>query len=361
MIRLAAVACSDGSCNGGGGSRAGADERRTLKRSAIVKTAVASLVCAVLVGASLLAGAQATKQPPRVAYVWLYRIGPSAPFVEAFADRIKELGWIDGKTIQVSYRDADGDPEKLAAIMRELVEAKVDLIVAACTPEAKAAKQATTTIPVVVAATGDPVKSGLVASWARPGGNITGVSASWLDLSAKRMEVLNEVAPKVRRAAVLWNPIRGDNAFEVEVMRDTARKLGIDLASHQVRDRDEIELTLEAMAKDGTQAVTETGDPVMFTYSRHLIDFADKMHIPAIYDNRFFVDQGGLMSYGPNLPSLHRRAADYVDKILKGAKPADLPFEQPSKFELVINLKAANALGLKVPRAMLVRADEVIR
>jgi putative ABC transport system substrate-binding protein len=331
-----------------------------IETEAFVKTAIASLVC-VLLGVSLVAGAQSTKQPPRVAYVWLYRIGPSAPFVEAFADRIKELGWINGKTIQISYRDADGDPEKLAAIMRELVETKVDLIVAACTPEAKAAKQATTTIPVVVAATGDPVKSGLVASWARPGGNITGVSASWLDLSAKRMEVLNEVAPKVKRAAVLWNPIRGDNAFEVEVMQATARKLGMDLASHQVRDRDEIEVTLETMAKDGTQAVTETGDPVMFTYSRHLIDFADRVRVPAIYDNRFFVDQGGLMSYGPNLPTLHRRAADYVDKILKGAKPGDLPFEQPSKFELVINLKAANALGLKIPQAMLVRADEVIR
>jgi putative ABC transport system substrate-binding protein len=321
----------------------------------------ASFVLAALVAAPFAVQAQGVAQSPRIAYVWLYRIGPSAPFVEAFADRLKELGWIDGKSIRVSYRDADGDPEKLAAIMRELVESKVDLIVAACTPEAKAAKNATTTIPVVVAATGDPVKSGLVASWARPGGNITGLSASWLDLSAKRMQVLNEVAPAVKRASVLWNPIRGDNAFEVEVMRDAARKLGMELASHQVRDRDEIEVTLATIARDGTQALTETGDPVMFTYSNHLIDFASRMRVPAIYDNRFFVDQGGLMSYGPNLPSLHRRAADYVDKILKGAKPGELPFEQPSKFELVINLKTANALGLKVPQAMLVRADEVIR
>ena len=333
--------------------------RETLVRGFVAK--LGSVVLAGLLGTSLVASAQQTKQAPRVAYVWLYRIGPSAPFVEAFADRLKELGWADGKTIHVSYRDADGDPEKLAAIMRELVDSNVDLIVAACTPEAKAAKKATTTIPVVVAATGDPVKSGLVASWARPGGNITGISASWLDLSAKRMEVLNEVAPKIKRASVLWNPIRGDNAFEVEVMQDAARKMGIELQSHQVRDRDEIEVTLAAIAKDGTQAITQTGDPVMFTYSRHLIDFADRMRIPAIYDNRFFVDAGGLMSYGPNLPTLHRRAADYVDKILKGAKPADLPFEQPSKFELVINMKAAKALGLSVPQSLLVRADEVIR
>jgi len=305
--------------------------------------------------------AQQAKRPPHVVYVWLYRIGPSASFVEAFADRMQELGWMDGKNIRVSYRDADGDPEKLAAIMRELVDSKVDLIVAACTPEAKAAQKATSTIPVVVAATGDPVKSGLVASWSRPGGNITGVSASWLDLSAKRMEVLNEVAPGVKRATVLWNPIRGDNAVEVEVMQAAAHKLGIDLKSHQVRDRDEIEVTIDTMTKDGTQAVTQTGDPVMFTHARRLLDFAAAKRLPAIYDNRFFVDAGGLMSYGPNLPTLHRRAADYVDKILKGAKPADLPFEQPSKFELVINLNAAKAMGITIPKAVLARADDVIR
>jgi ABC-type uncharacterized transport system substrate-binding protein len=319
------------------------------------------LALAVLLAVPLAAFAQEKKQPPRVAYVWLYRIGPSQPFVDAFSGRMRELGWVDGKTIRLSYRDADGDPEKLAAIMRELVEAKVDLIVAACTPEAKAAQKATTTIPVVVAATGDPVRSGLVASWARPGGNITGVSASWLDLSAKRMQVLKEVAPKVGRATVLWNPIRGDNAVEVEVMQKAAGGLGMQLQSQQVRDREEIEVALDAMSKDGTQAITETGDPVMFTYAHHLIDFAARTRVTAIYDNRFFVDAGGLMSYGPNLPALHRRAADYADKILKGAKPADLPFEQPSKFELVINLKAAKALGLVIPHAMLLRADEVIR
>ena len=328
-------------------------------RQTAVKLACAAL--AAMLASPLPAPAQGAKQAPRVAYVWLYRIGPSAPFVEAFAARLKELGWVDGKTIQVSYRDANGDPEKLAAIMRELVDAKVDLIVAACTPEAKAAKNATATIPVVVAATGDPVKSGLVASWARPGGNITGISASWLDLSAKRIEVLKEAAPTVSRATVLWNPIRGDNAVEVEVMQGAAQKLGMQLQSQQVRDKDEIEVALHAMSQDGTQALTETGDPVMFTYAHHLLDFADKVRVPAIYDNRFFVDAGGLMSYGPNLPTLHRRAADYVDKILKGAKPADLPFEQPSKFELIINMKAAKAIGLKMPQSLLVRADEVIR
>ena len=319
------------------------------------------IALALLLAASPPLLAQDRKQPPRVAYIWLYRIGPSAPFAEAFAERMKELGWVDGKTIQLSYRDADGDPEKLAAIMREVVAAKVDLIVAACTPEAKAAQKATTTIPVVVAATGDPVKSGLVASWSRPGGNITGVSSSMLDLSAKRVEVLKEVAPKATRATVLWNPIRGDNAIEVEAMQDAARKLGLQLQSQQVRDGEELDVALDAMTKDGTQALTESGDYFMYNYARHLLAFTAHKRIPAVYDSRFFVDAGGLMSYGPNLASLHRRAADFVDKILRGAKPADLPFEQPTKFELVINLPAAKALGLTIPQSLLLRADDVIR
>jgi putative ABC transport system substrate-binding protein len=318
-------------------------------------------VLAALLVAPFTASAQDTKRVPRIAYVYLYKLGPSGPFASAFEERLRELGWIDGKTIQIAYRDAQGDGEKLAAIMQELVDSKIDLIVATCTPEARAAKKATSTIPVVVAATGDPVKSGLVASWARPGGNITGVSASLLDLSAKRMQVLNEVAPKISRATVLWNPIRGDNAIEVEVMQEAARKLGIELKSQQVRDREEIELTLDAMTRDGTQAFTETGDPFIYVYGPHLIDFAARRRLPAIYDNRFFVDAGGLMSYGPNLPTLHRRAAEYVDRILKGAKPADLPFEQPTKFELVINLKTAKALGLTIPKSVLLRADDVIR
>jgi putative ABC transport system substrate-binding protein len=324
-------------------------------------TKLGAAFLAMLLAASLAASAQEAKQAPRIAYVWLYRLGPSAPFADDFTRRMKELGWVDGKNIRLSFRDAEGDPEKLAAIMRELVDTKIDLIVAACTPEAKAAQKATSTIPVVVAATGDAVKSGLIASWARPGGNITGISASWLDLSAKRMQVLKEAAPKVTRVTALWNPLRGDNADEVKVMQEAAGKLGMQLQSQQVRDKEEIEVSLAAMARDGTQALTEAGDPIVYTYARHLLDFAAEHRMPAIYDNRFFVDAGGLMSYGPNLTTLHRRAADYVDKILKGAKPADLPFEQPTKFELVINMQAAKKLGLTIPQALLVRADDVIR
>jgi putative ABC transport system substrate-binding protein len=322
---------------------------------------IVSFVILTLGVSSHFARAQQTKQAPRIAYVYLFRLGPSAPFADAFAARLRELGWIDGKTIHVAYRDAEGNPEKLTAIMRELVDSKIDVIVAVCTPEAIAAKKATTAIPIVVAATGDPVRSGLVASFARPGGNITGVSSALLDLSAKRMEVLKEVAPGVTRATVLWNPVRADNAVEVEVMQEAAGKLGMQLQSQQVRDLDELEIALDAMTKDRTQGITESGDPFIYNHAPRLIEFATRMRLPAVYDNRSFVDAGGLMSYGPNLPILHRRAADYVDKILKGARPADIPFEQPTKFELVINLKSAKALGLTVPQTLLLRADEVIR
>jgi len=314
-----------------------------------------------LVAAGAAHAQQATKPLPRVAYVYLFRIGPSAPYFDAFSGGMKDLGWVDGKTVQLLQRDANGDPQKLAAIMRELVDARVDIIVASCTPEAIAAKSVTTQIPVVVAATGDPVKSGLVTSWSRPGGNITGVSSSLLELSAKRIEILKEVAPKTKRATVLWNPRRGDNAIEVDAMQHAATALGMELQSQQVRDLDEIEVALHAMSRDGTDAMTETGDPSLYTHSARLLEFASRARLPAIYDNREFVDAGGLISYGPNLPALHRRSAIYVDKILKGAKPADLPFEQPSKFELVVNLRTARAQGIDIPNSLLVRADDVIR
>lgn len=305
--------------------------------------------------------AQGTKPIPRVAYVWLFGIGPSAPFADDFVGELAKLGWVDGKTVKVELRDAKGDPERLNAILRELVDSRVDIIAVACTPEAVAAKKATTTIPIVVAATGDPVRSGLVASMARPGGNITGVSAALLELSAKRMQILKELRPDLVRATALYNPARGDNEVEVAVMQEAARSLGIQLASQQVRGRDELEVALDAMVKERAQGLTETGDPSIYTYAPELVAFTARMRIPAVYDNRYFVDAGGLMSYGPNLPTLHRRAAHFVDRILKGARPADLPFEQPDKFELVINLKAARAIGITVPQSLMSRADEVIR
>jgi len=341
----------------------GNNARKVLseRREVILRGFIASLVLGAVLGVSLGAGAQSAKPLPRVAYVWLFGVGPSAPFADEFTGRMSELGWVDGKTVKISYHDAQGDPAKLNAMLRQLVDSKIDVLVVPCTPEAVAAKKLTSTVPIVVAATGDAVKSGLIESWARPGRNITGVSASLHELSAKRVEILKELVPGIAKAGVLWNPVRGDNADEVAAMQERARKLGIELLSQQVRDREEIGVALDAMIRDRIGGLTETGDPFMYTYAPEFVEFAAKKGIPTVYDNRYFVDLGGLMSYGPDLSRLHRRAADFVDKILKGAKPGDLPFEQPSKFDLVINMKAAKALALTIPNSLLVRADEVIR
>jgi len=304
--------------------------------------------------------AEQPKPLPRIAYVYLYRIGPTAPFVDAFDARLRELGWINGKTIDVTYRDANASPEKLAAIMRELVDSKIDLIVSVCTPETMAARKATSTIPIVVAASGDLAATGLIASYARPGGNVTGISGLVLEQSVKRMEILKEAFPAVAQATVVWNPVRPDNKVEVAAMQSAALAKGLRLDSQQVRDRDEVDVALDVMTKERTQALTETGDPFLYDQAQRLVDFAAELRIPAIYDNRAFVDAGGLMSFGVNLPKQHARAAEYVDKILRGAKPADLPIWQPSEYELVINLKTAKALGMTIPQSLLVRANDVI-
>ena len=321
---------------------------------------IVGLVLANIVGVGL-AEAQQTKPLPRIAYVWIFNEGPSAPFLEAFRDRMRELGWIDGKTITIQAYDANGSQERLAAIMRELVDSKVDVIVTACTPEAKAAVKVTNTIPIVMAATGDPVAAGLATSFARPGGNVTGVSAMLLDLSAKRLALLKEAFPKVSTATVLWNPGRPDNKPEVAAMQAAAQTLKMRLDSQQIRSPQELYDALELLPTTGTEAILNAGDPLISSQSAKIIAFADKYRLPTLFENRLFVDQGALMSFGPNFPGLHRRAADYVDKILKGAKPGDLPIEQPTKFELIINMKTANALGFAIPQTLLLRADEVIR
>jgi putative tryptophan/tyrosine transport system substrate-binding protein len=319
------------------------------------------VLCLTFIVGSSVAGAQRPNPVPRVAYVYLFDTGPAAPFADVFRTRLRELGWIEGKNIVVEPRDAGGSNEKLEAIMRDLVAANIDLIVAMCTPEAKAALKATTTIPIVVTATGDPVKFGLVASLARPGGNVTGVALQLLELSAKRVEMLREVLPAMTRATVVWNPVRGDNFAEVETMQSEARKRGVVLESQQVRDPEELDVALDALAKGRSQAFMISSDTMTERVLPQLVEFAARARIPAFYDNRTYVDAGGLMSYGPNLPAAHRRAAEYVDKILKGAKPADLPMERPTTFELVINTKTAKALGVTIPQSMLLRADEVIR
>ena len=305
--------------------------------------------------------AQQPGKIPRIAYVYLYDLGPSAPYLDDFRQGMRELGWIEGKNIVIEHRNAGANPEKLADIMRELVDSKVDVIVGACTPEAKAAQKATSTIPIVFAATADPVKAGVVASLGRPGGNATGLAVQLLELSGKRIALLKEVSPELKRATVLWNPVRPDNAPEVAALQEAARKLGFTVESQQVRSHDEMDVAFDAILKGKGQAITESGDPLLASETRRIVDFATSARLLTIFDDRSYVDAGGLMSYGPNLPAQHRRAAYYVDKILKGAKPADLPVEQPTKFELVINLKTAKALGITIPQSVLLSADEVIR
>jgi putative ABC transport system substrate-binding protein len=229
-----------------------------------------------------------------------------------------------------------------------------------CTPEALSAKKFTSTIPIVVAATGDPVKAGLAQSMSHPGGNVTGVSAMSLPLSAKRVDLLKQTFPKLTQTTVLWNPSRPDNTPEVKTMQEAAARVGLKFQSDEVRSRDELTVKLDAIGWDGTQSLLNSGDSLLASEARVIAERANKLKIPALFEDRYFVEMGGLMSYGPDMRQLHRRAADYVDKILKGAKPGDLAIEQPTKFELVISKKAAKALGVTIPATVLLQADEVI-
>jgi len=272
-----------------------------------------------------------------------------------------QLGWIDGKNFVLEFRDAHGNPKELDAIMQALVESNVDLIVAMCTPEGLAAKKFTSTIPIVLAATGDPVAAGLAQSFARPGGNITGISGLELELSRKRVDLLKETVPKVNRATVLWNPARPENRLEVKAMQEAGAAVGIKVESSEVRTRDELASQLDAIGWDGTQAILNSGDAILASERNTIVGRAAKLRMPAIYEDRIYVEAGGLMSYGPSVRNMHRHAADYVDKILKGAKPGDLPFEQVSKFELVVNKTTASKLGITIPRAVMLRADEVLQ
>jgi putative tryptophan/tyrosine transport system substrate-binding protein len=311
-------------------------------------------------GAAGKAGAQSPTRPRRVAYVWLFSAGPSAPHPEAFRARMAELGWNEGREVTLTYHDAKGDPQLLASIAAQLVKDKVDVIVATCTPEAKAARALTSTIPIVMTSTGDPVEAGLVESLARPGGNITGVSTMSLHLSAKRIALLKEALPALTRATVIWNPGRPDSKAEVQAMTTAAARLGVKLRSAEVRTVEELDRELEFLGADGAQALLNAGDSLVTSSARRITARAAALKLPSLFEDRIFVDAGGLMSYGPNFVQLHRRAADYVDRILKGARPGDLPIEQPTSFELIVSRKVANALGIVLPRSLLLQADEVI-
>jgi putative tryptophan/tyrosine transport system substrate-binding protein len=280
--------------------------------------------------------------------------------LEEYRRGMRELGYIEGRTVETEYLYADAQFDRLPALAAQLVERKVDIIVTMSTPASLAAKQATTKIPIVFAGSSDPVSTGVVASLARPGGNITGLSLMASDLSAKRLELIHTLVPRVSRIAVLWDNSNPGMALRVRETQLAAEKVKVAFYDAGAHDLGGLENILVDLSKRQPEALLVTVEPFTIEHRARILDFAMRNAIPAMYEDSGFVEAGGLMSYGPSGRERLRRAAVYVDKILKGAKPADLPVEQPTKFELVINLKTAKALGLTVPESILVRADKVI-
>ena len=280
-------------------------------------------------------------------------------WVPAFVQRLRELGWIEGRTVALEYRFAEGRSERLAEIAAEFVRLKVDIIVTYATPPVVAAKQATAVIPIVSAVMGDPVGTGLVASLARPGGNVTGLSTLTPDLAGKRLELLREMVPGIRRLAFLANISNPITALERSHVQTAAGALGFEVVALEIRRGEDISPVLETL-KGRAHALYVAGDPLILANRVRINTWSLVAQLPAIYNSREYVEAAGLMSYGVNWPDLFRRSAEYVDKILRGAKPADIPVEQPTKFDLVINLTTAKALGLNIAESFLARADEVI-
>ena len=280
-------------------------------------------------------------------------------WIAAFVQRLRELGWIDGRNIIIEYRWAEGHDERFAEIAAEFVRLKVGVIVTWGTPTAIAAKQATSVIPIVVAAMGNPVGAGIVASLAQPGGNVTGLSGMVSDLASKRLELLREVVPSLRRLAVLANIGNPAVVLELREVQSAAGALGLEVVTSEIQQSKDIAAAFKVL-KSGVDALYVCTEPVVFTNVIPINILAAAARIPTMHARREYVEAGALMSYGVNFPDMFRRAGDYVDKILRGAKPGDLPVEQATKFELVINLITAQALGLTVPPTLLARADEVI-
>jgi len=286
--------------------------------------------------------------------------GPPAPGITALFDALAELGWIEGKNVVFERRYAENRLERLPELAAELVRLNVDVIVAIGTPGPLAAKRATSTIPIVMAAAGDPLGSGLVASLARPGGNVTGMSLMAPDLGGKRLELLKELLPGLARVAVLWNATNPYAAIVFKEMQATGPTLGIEVQSLEVRSPDDFDGAFEIARRQRPDALITVEDPLTFSHRKRIADLAIGQQLPSLHGIREFAAAGGLMSYGASLADLYRRAAGYVDKILRGAKPADLPVQQPSKFEFVVNLKTARTLGLRIPDKLVALADEVI-
>jgi len=304
------------------------------------------------------------EQAPGIPRIGLLRTGSPSDRVEEIEASWKglwDLGYVEGQNIAVEFRFAEGREDRLPDLAAELARVKADVIVANGAVAIRAAKQATTAIPIVMAEVGDPVRTGLVASLARPGGNITGSTILGAELSAKRLQLLKEAVPKLERVAFLWTPANPANRLHFEDIQLGAKALGVALQSVEIRSADGFDGAFTAISRERPNALYLTADPLHRLHAGRVIEFAARSRLPAMYNLREHVEAGGLMAYGVSLPDMFRRAATYVDKILKGAKPADLPVEQPTRFELVINLKTAKALGLTIPQSILIRADQVIQ
>jgi putative ABC transport system substrate-binding protein len=315
---------------------------------------------AALVLAIVLAPVLATAQSAKVPRIGILRAGaPPDPNIEGFRQGLRELGYIEGKNVIIEYRWAEGKVDRLAGYATELVRLNVDVIFTGGTQAVHAATNATSTIPIVTGAVGGP-EFGFVTSFARPSGNLTGMAALNEELSGKKIDLIKQVVPAASRIAILGIP--GGPSYEA-VLKETrraARLVGVELEVVEVRDPSELESAFARMTKARADALITVPDEMFFVHRQRIVDLAAKSRLPGLYDNKPFVDAGGLMAYGPSFPELFRRAATYVDKILKGAKPRDLPIERPTHFELVVNLKTAKALGLTIPSPLLARADQVI-
>ena len=315
-----------------------------------------TMIAGSFLAAPLAAEAQQASKVARIGVV----VGGAVDYTDNLRQGLRELGWVEGQNFVVVKRAWGGRTERVPEIIADLIQLKVDIIVSASTPAVRAAKDSTRTIPIVMAGLSDPVGAGLISSLVRPGGNITGLTNIFTEMSAKRLELLKEVAPRVSRVAVLWNPTHPGQAIAWQQTQLAAQALGLVLFSAEVRRPEDFASAFTAIAAERAEALLVLPDPLTSFNRQQTADFAVKQRLPSMYAASYWVEAGGLLCYGASFAELYRRAATYVDKILKGATPGDLPVEQPTKFEMVINLKTAKALGLTIPPSVLARADQVI-
>ena len=332
---------------------------RRFSRRAFVSCLAALAASRTIVFKPQSAYAQQPAPPRRIGFL-LVGFSPESDEVQQFRQGLRDAGYIEGRDVVIEWRSVDGDYARLPELAADLVQRKVDVIVAESTPGTWAVKRATSTIPIVMVAVANPIESGLVASFAHPGGNLTGLSNMAIELSARRLQLLKKTIPRLTRVAALWNP---DTPYPkvIDDLKAAAPSLSIELNFVSARTPEEFGPAFSAVSRAHAQALYLVSDVLFFSHRMTLVELVSKAKLPAMYWQRNFTDEGGLMSYGPNLGDLARRSAGYVDKILKGAKPGDLPIEQPTKFEFVVNLKTARALGLTIPESVLLEADEVIR